>query len=247
MSQPGHRQLEHLPLGRIRQRVLSQFWLGFAGPWIALMTVTFGVYLGTRPLTVSGHTARGRLTSSGIGWAASCMIMATVVIVTWRSLFRSVVHSQIAPCHQACTSHVLLAHHKRMSPAVPWHPLLTGSLAMREWALLTMTQELLPVSSSSSSSSSSGGGRPGYMTMVVRSQGEQKMWKRIFAGAVFESGSAPLFNFNGNFNLFWMNILRNVSLLFFYSFFQSIYLRCLTFTTLPGMNDNSDNWNIAMQ
>ena len=33
MSQPGHRQLEHLPLGRIRQRVLSQFWLGFAGPW----------------------------------------------------------------------------------------------------------------------------------------------------------------------------------------------------------------------
>ena len=33
MSQPGHRQLEHLPLGRIHQRVLSQFWLGFAGPW----------------------------------------------------------------------------------------------------------------------------------------------------------------------------------------------------------------------
>ena len=33
MSQPRHRQLEHLPLGRIRQRVLSQFWLGFAGPW----------------------------------------------------------------------------------------------------------------------------------------------------------------------------------------------------------------------
>ena len=33
MSQPGHRQLEHLPLGRIRQRVLSQFWLGSAGPW----------------------------------------------------------------------------------------------------------------------------------------------------------------------------------------------------------------------
>ena len=33
MSQPGHRKLEHLPLGRIRQRVLSQFWLGFAGPW----------------------------------------------------------------------------------------------------------------------------------------------------------------------------------------------------------------------
>ena len=32
MSQLGHRQLEHLPLGRIRQRVLSQFWLGFAGP-----------------------------------------------------------------------------------------------------------------------------------------------------------------------------------------------------------------------
>ena len=27
------RQLEHLPLGRIRQRVLSQFWLWFAGPW----------------------------------------------------------------------------------------------------------------------------------------------------------------------------------------------------------------------
>ena len=36
MSQPGHRQLEHLPLGRIRQRVLSQFWLGFAGPWDTL-------------------------------------------------------------------------------------------------------------------------------------------------------------------------------------------------------------------
>ena len=33
MSQPGHRQLEHLPLGRIHQRVLSQFWLWFAGPW----------------------------------------------------------------------------------------------------------------------------------------------------------------------------------------------------------------------
>ena len=33
MSEPGHRQLEHLSLGRIRQRVLSQFWLGFAGPW----------------------------------------------------------------------------------------------------------------------------------------------------------------------------------------------------------------------
>ena len=33
MSQPGHHQLEHLPLGRIRQRVLSQFWLGFADPW----------------------------------------------------------------------------------------------------------------------------------------------------------------------------------------------------------------------
>ena len=33
MSQPGHRQLEHVPLGRIRQRVLFQFWLEFAGPW----------------------------------------------------------------------------------------------------------------------------------------------------------------------------------------------------------------------
>ena len=33
MTQPGHRQLEHLPLGRIRQRVLSQFWIGFGGPW----------------------------------------------------------------------------------------------------------------------------------------------------------------------------------------------------------------------
>ena len=33
MSQLGHRQLEHLPLGRIRQRMLSQFSLGFAGPW----------------------------------------------------------------------------------------------------------------------------------------------------------------------------------------------------------------------
>ena len=32
MSQLGHRQLEYLPLGRIRQIVLSQFWLGFAGP-----------------------------------------------------------------------------------------------------------------------------------------------------------------------------------------------------------------------
>ena len=33
MSQPGHHQLELFPLGRIHQRVLSQFWLGFAGPW----------------------------------------------------------------------------------------------------------------------------------------------------------------------------------------------------------------------
>ena len=106
------------------------------------MTVTFGVYLGTRPLMVSGHTVRGHLTSSGIGWAACCMIMATVVIVTWWSLFQSVVHSQIVPCHrlQACTSHVLLARHKRMSPAVPWHPLLAGSLDMRQWGLLTMTR-----------------------------------------------------------------------------------------------------------
>ena len=60
--------------------------------------------------------------------------------------------------------------------------------------------ELLAVSSSSSSSG--GGGRPGNMTMVVSSQSEQKMLKSIFPGAVFESGSAPVFNFNGNFNLF---------------------------------------------
>ena len=108
----------------------------------ALMTVTFGVYLGTRPLTVSGHTARGHLPSSGIGWAACCMILATVVIVTWRLPFQSVVHSQIAPCHrlQGFTPHVLLACHKWMSPAVPWHPLLTSSLDMRQWALLTMTR-----------------------------------------------------------------------------------------------------------
>ena len=33
MSQPGHHQLEHLPLGRIRQSVLSHIWIGFAGPW----------------------------------------------------------------------------------------------------------------------------------------------------------------------------------------------------------------------
>ena len=107
-----------------------------------LMTVTFGVYLGTRPLTVSGYTALGRLTSSGTGWAACCMIMAKVAIVTWRLPFRSVVHSQIAPCHrlQGFTSHVLLAYRKQMSPAVPWHPLLTGSLGMRQWALLTMTR-----------------------------------------------------------------------------------------------------------
>ena len=32
MSQPGRHQLEHLPLGRIRQRVWSQFWLGCGGP-----------------------------------------------------------------------------------------------------------------------------------------------------------------------------------------------------------------------
>ena len=77
-----------------------------------------------------------------IGWAACCMIMATVAIVTGRLPFQSVVHSQIAPCHrlQGFTSHVLLERRKRMSPAVPWHPLLTGSLAMRQWALLTMTQ-----------------------------------------------------------------------------------------------------------
>ena len=35
----GHRQLEHLPLGRIRQRVLSQFWLGFADPWDILTQI----------------------------------------------------------------------------------------------------------------------------------------------------------------------------------------------------------------
>ena len=64
----------------------------------------------------------------------------------------------------------------------------------------------------SSSSSSSGGGRtiPGNMAMVVNSQGEQKMLKSIFAGDVCESGSAPVCNFNRNFNLFWVNILRNV-------------------------------------
>ena len=61
-------------------------------------------------------------------------------------------------------------------------------------------------------SSSSGGGRPGNTTMVVSSQSEQKLLKSIFAGAVFESGSAPVFNFNGNFNLFWVNILCNVSM-----------------------------------
>ena len=32
-SQPGHHQLEHPPLGRICQKVWSQFWLGFCGPW----------------------------------------------------------------------------------------------------------------------------------------------------------------------------------------------------------------------
>ena len=32
MSQQGHHQLEHLPLGRIHQRVWSQFWLWFCGP-----------------------------------------------------------------------------------------------------------------------------------------------------------------------------------------------------------------------
>ena len=32
-SHPGHHQLEHPPLGRIRQKVWSQFWLGFCGPW----------------------------------------------------------------------------------------------------------------------------------------------------------------------------------------------------------------------
>ena len=35
-SQPGHHQLEHPPLGRIRQKVWSQFWLGFCGPWVIL-------------------------------------------------------------------------------------------------------------------------------------------------------------------------------------------------------------------
>ena len=86
--------------------------------------------------------------------------------------------------------------------------------------------ELLAVSSSSS-----GGGRPGNMTMVVSSQSEQKMLKSIFAGAVFESGSAPVFNFNGSFNLFWVNILRNVY------FSKDVW----HFSTLPRMNDNSDN------
>ena len=41
----------------------------------------------------------------------------------------------------------------------------------------------------------------GNMT-IVSSQAEQRVFKSIFAGAVFESGSAPVFNFNGNFNLF---------------------------------------------
>ena len=40
----------------------------------------------------------------------TCMTMTTVVIMTWRLLFQSVAHSQIALCHrlQGCTSHVLL-------------------------------------------------------------------------------------------------------------------------------------------
>ena len=155
----------------------------------ALMTVTFGVYLGTRPLTVSRHTALGRLTSSGTGWAACCMIMATVAIVTWRLPFRSVVHSQIAPCHrlQGFTSHVLQAN-VTSSPV--------ASTSDRQFGHETVSpadddSEILAVSSSSS-----GGGRPGNMTMVMSSQSEQKMLKSIFAGAVFESGSAPVFNFN---------------------------------------------------
>ena len=150
------------------------------------MAVTIEVYLGTRPLTVSGHTAWGHLTSSGIGWAACCMIMAAMVIVTWWSLFRSGVQSQIAQCHrrQACTSHVLLARHKRMSTAVSWHPLLTGSLDLRQWALLKMTRSFSFLAISSSSSR--GGGRPGNMTMVESSQGEQNVEEHLCLGCIWD-------------------------------------------------------------
>ena len=208
------------------------------------MSVTFGVCLGTRQLTVSDHTAQGHLTSSGIGWAACCMIMTTMVIVTWWLLFQSVVHSQIAPCHrlQAYPSYVLLARHKRMSPAVPWHPLLTGSLDMRQWPLLKMTQsfwlsvvEVVMVV-----------GDP-VIWLWLRAAKVNKMLKSIFTGAVFEIGSAPVFNFNGNFNLFWLNILHHVSLLFLFISFSIYFLRCLTFAALLGMNDNNDNWDIAMR
>jgi len=36
---------------------------------------------------------------------------------------------------------------------------------------------------------------------LVKSQSEYRVLKSVFAGAVFQSGSAPVFNFNGNFNL----------------------------------------------
>ena len=69
-----------------------------------------------------------------------CMTMVTM-IATWRSIFQSIVHSLIIACHrlQACTSYAILACHKWMPPAVPKHPLFTGSLDMRQWALVTMT------------------------------------------------------------------------------------------------------------
>ena len=201
----------------------------------ALMTVTFGVYLGTRPLTVSGHTALGRLTSSGTGWAACCMIMATVAIVTWRLPFRSVVHSQIAPCHrlQGFTSHVLLACRKRMSPAVPWHPLLTGSLGMRLWALLTMTRSfwlsvvvVVVV------------GDPVTWRWLWAAKVNKKCWRASLLGLYVRAVAPPCLTSMAIFIFFeWTFCVMCQCDCFFFLIFKDFW----HFSTLPEMNDNSDN------
>ena len=133
-----------------------------------------------------------------------CMTMVTM-IATWRSIFQSIVHSFIIACHrlQACTSYAILACHKWMPPAVPKHPLFTGSLDMRQWALVTMTGGGVV---SPSHASETAGNKT--LVVVVSSQGEHKMLKSIFTGAVFEIGSAPVFDFNGKSNLFEWTFCR---------------------------------------
>ena len=93
-------------------------------------------------------------------------------------------HGRNGHRRQACTSHVLLARHKRMSTAVSWHPLLTGSLDLRQWALLKMTRSFSFLAISSSSSR--GGGRPGNMTMVESSQGEQNVEEHLCLGCIWD-------------------------------------------------------------